>query len=73
MSEDAQAGDAPRFSARWWWDHSGRISGVVLGLVFLAFLALLAVSGDRTVGIVVVTLLVGAAMIIVGGRIHGPR
>ncbi len=72
MSNDAPGG-APRFGARWWWDHSGRISGAVLGLFFLAFLALLAASGDRAVGIVLVLLVAGAAMIVVGGRIHGRR
>ena len=55
------------------WDHIGRISGVVLGLAVAAFLVVLAVAGDpQALGIIVVVV-VGVALIYLGGRLHGLR
>lgn len=55
------------------WDHIGRISGVVLGLLLFALLVLLAVAGDPAALAIIVVVLVGIGLIYLGGRLHGGR
>jgi hypothetical protein len=59
-----------RFSGRWWWDHSGRIAGMLLGLFVLAVLVLLALAGDGAATGLLALVAAGAVMIIVGGRMR---
>lgn len=56
---------------RWLWDHIGRISGILLGLVAFAFLVVLAAVGWPPAYGLLVLAVVGVAMIAVGGRIKG--
>lgn len=56
---------------QWLWDHIGRISGIVLGLVAFAFLVVLAALGWPPAYGLVVLVVIGVAMIVVGGRIKG--
>jgi hypothetical protein len=55
------------------WDHIGIISGVALGLIVLGFLVVLAAAGDQQALGVIVVVVVGVALIYVGGRLHGLR
>lgn len=52
-------------------DHVGMISGAVLGVVFFAFLVLLALAGSPGAFVFLVVLVVGVAMIALGGRLRG--
>ncbi|MGH9292349.1 MAG: hypothetical protein ACRDZ6_06175 [Acidimicrobiales bacterium] len=54
-------------------DHIGVISGVVLGLVFVAFLVLLAFAGDPSAFAIIVVVLVGLALLYFGAQIRGTR
>jgi hypothetical protein len=54
-------------------DHWGMISGAALGVIFLAFLVLLAVAGDPGALAVLAVLIVGVALIYLGGQLHGRR
>ncbi|MDA8289522.1 MAG: hypothetical protein M0014_13955 [Actinomycetota bacterium] len=56
---------------RWVWDHIGRISGIVLGLLLTAVLCLLMAAGYSAAGFLLLLVLGGMVMIAVGGRIHG--
>ena len=58
---------------RWLWDRSGRISGVVLGLLAFAFLIFLAAVGYTPAVGLVVAIAAGVGLIVLGGRIRGPR
>lgn len=71
LAPPAEAADVIRFSARWWWDHSGRIAGALIALFVVALLVLLAVGGDSAAGVLLALVAAGVAMIAVGGRIHG--
>jgi hypothetical protein len=53
------------------WDHIGVISGVLLGLILLGFLVLLAALGDPDALSLLVVLVVGVALIVFGGKLHG--
>jgi fucose permease len=53
------------------WDHIGRISGIVLGLLLTAVLCLLMAAGYSAAGFLLLLVLGGMVMIAVGGRIHG--
>lgn len=65
---DAQPAVSTR---RWLWDHIGRISGIVLGLIVAAVLCLLMAAGYSAAGFLLLLVLGGMVMIAVGGRIHG--
>jgi hypothetical protein len=54
----------------WLWAHIGRISGIVLGLVALAFLVLLAVVGFRAADGILIFVLAMGVLIALGGRLH---
>jgi hypothetical protein len=54
-------------------DHIGVISGWVLGLIVVAFLAVLAAAGDTAAFAILVTVAIGAGMIFVGLKMRGPR
>jgi hypothetical protein len=47
------------------------ISGVVLGVIFLGFLVFLAALGDPDALTFLVVLVVGIALIVFGGKLHG--
>lgn len=53
------------------WDHIGVISGVMLGVMVLGFLVLLAALGDPDALSLLVVLVVGVALIVFGGKLHG--
>lgn len=55
------------------WDHIGVISGLLLGLVAFGVLALLALAGDPGALAVIVVVVVGVALIYLGGKMHGSR
>jgi len=55
----------------WLWDHIGRLSGIVLGVVAFALLVLLAALGWPPAFGLVVVIVIGLVMIVVGGRIKG--
>jgi hypothetical protein len=54
----------------WLWAHIGRISGLVLGLLALAFLTLLAVVGFRAADGILIFVIAMVVMIVIGGRLH---
>ncbi|MDA8035625.1 MAG: hypothetical protein M0T71_15930 [Actinomycetota bacterium] len=56
---------------RWLWDHIGRISGLLLGLLAFAFLVLLASVGWTPAYGIIVVILIGILLIILGGRMRG--
>ncbi len=56
---------------RWLWEHSGRLSGAVLGLATLGFLTFLAAIGFKPALFLVALVVAGLGVIIVGGRIRG--
>jgi energy-converting hydrogenase Eha subunit G len=53
------------------WDHIGVISGVVLGLIVVGFLVFLAALGDPDALTLIVFLVVGVALVALGGKLHG--
>ncbi|MGO9558463.1 MAG: hypothetical protein ACLPQS_13030 [Acidimicrobiales bacterium] len=55
------------------WDHIGVISGVTLGMIALGFLLFVALAGDPAAFAIVVTVVIGTALIFVGGQMHGRR
>jgi len=61
------AGGRPPFKL---WDHIGVISGLCLGLIVFAFLVLLAILGDQAALAIVVVVVVGVALIGLGGKLH---
>lgn len=56
---------------QWLWDHIGRLTGLFLGLCAFAFIVLLASLGWTPAYALVVVVLIGMALIIVGGRMRG--
>ncbi|MFZ0170466.1 MAG: hypothetical protein WAL04_02175 [Acidimicrobiales bacterium] len=74
MNDSAEHRPQPGAPVRWrLWDHIGIISGVALGLIVLGFLVVLAAAGDQQALGVIVVVVVGVALIYVGGRLHGLR
>jgi len=74
MNDSAEHRPQPGVPVRWrLWDHIGIISGVALGLIVLGFLVVLAAAGDQQALGVIVVVVVGVALIYVGGRLHGLR
>lgn len=64
--------DDPLVSRRQWlWEHAGRLAGIVLGMLAVAFLAILAIAGYTAAALFIPVLVAGVVLIIVGGRIHG--
>ncbi len=55
------------------WDHIGVISGVTLGFLAFAVLVLLAVAGYPGAVTLIVVIVIGIALIYMGGYLHGPR
>jgi hypothetical protein len=51
-------------------DHVGMISGAVLGTVLFAFLVLLALAGSPGAFVLLVVIVVGVAMVALGGRLR---
>jgi hypothetical protein len=49
------------------------ISGVGLGLIAVGFLLFVAMAGDPGAFAIVVTVVIGIALIFVGGQMHGRR
>lgn len=56
----------------WLYNHIGRISGVILGLVFIAFLAFLAVAGYEPALALLVVLVAGVLLVSLGSQLRGP-
>jgi hypothetical protein len=56
---------------RWLWDHSGRLSGVVLGLLGCVFLGFLAAAGWAPAIGLLVCIAAGVGLIAIGGRVRG--
>ena len=56
---------------QWLWEHAGRLAGIVLGMLAVAFLAILAIAGYTAAALFIPVLVAGIVLIIVGGRIHG--
>lgn len=56
---------------QWFWEHIGRLSGIVLGLFAIAFLSLLAVAGYTPAALFIPLVIAGLVLIILGGRIRG--
>ena len=54
-------------------DHIGVLSGLALGLLAFGLVVLLAIAGYTPALTLVVVVVVGVALIVVGGRMHGPR
>ena len=63
---------AGRAGGWWWlWDHLGRIAGIALGLAAFALVVVLAAAGWPPAYGLIVLVVIGVAMIAVGGRIKG--
>jgi len=56
---------------QWLWDHIGRLSGAVLGLLALAGLIFLAAIGFKPALGLIAVVLIGLLLIVVGGKMHG--
>ena len=56
--------------SRWLYDHLGRLAGAVLLMLAFAFVAFLAAIGFKPAYGLLVFLVVGMAMIVIGGRLH---
>ena len=67
----AEASAATVTRRHWLWDRSGRISGIVLGLLSCAFLGLLAAAGWAPATGLLVVIAAGVALIAIGGRVRG--
>ncbi len=52
------------------WDHAGRIAAIFLGIVAALGLLFLAIIGSTPALVLLVVLVVGVAMIALGGRIR---
>ncbi len=63
------ATDNPR--RQWLWDHIGRLSGAVLGLLALAGLIFLAAIGFKPALGLIAVVVIGVLLIVVGGKMHG--
>ncbi len=70
-----EAEPSPEVEVEAWhlWDHIGVISGVGLGLIAVGFLLFVAMAGDPGAFAIVVTVVIGIALIFVGGQMHGRR
>jgi hypothetical protein len=55
----------------WLWNHIGRLAGLLLFLVAMAFLGLLASVGYKPAEGLLAFVIVVFAMIALGGRLHG--
>ena len=64
-------GGQARARQGWLSDHSGRLSGTVLGLAMGGFLSFLAVIGFKPALFLLAFVVAGLVMIVVGGRIRG--
>jgi hypothetical protein len=70
MSTDQRGAEPIEKPRSWLWDHIGRLTGIVLAVIFMAFLCLLWVAGFPPAGGLLVFLIAVFVMIAVGGRIH---
>ena len=74
MSEAGEHPGEPTTPAPWrLWDHIGMISGMILGLIALAFLVIVALGGGAGGTGIIVVIVTGVALIYFGGRMHGLR
>ena len=71
VSADAQRDDSIPPGRSWLWAHIGRLAGLAIALVSIAFLALLAFVGFRPAEGLLVFLIAVFIMIALGGRLHG--
>lgn len=64
---------APERRAWRFGDHVGVLSGLLLGLVALILLVVLAAAGDPSALAILVVIVIGIALIYLGGKLHGDR
>jgi hypothetical protein len=68
------AAEVPEEKEPWrLWDHIGMISGAFLGLIAFAIVVMLALAGDPGAFAIIVVVVMGVALIFLGGKLHGPR
>ncbi len=56
-----------------WREHIGMISGLTLVLIAFVFLGFVAAAGDGGALAILVVVVIGVALIFLGGRLHGAR
>ena len=66
---DEPSGGAPERS--WLYNHVGRIAGMVLGIIVIAFVVFLAIVGFRPALYLLVLIVVGVLIISLGGNMRG--
>jgi hypothetical protein len=71
MSDDPSGASGVTRRRSWLWDHIGRLAGLLIAMVAIAFVSLLAFAGFLPAEGVLVFLVVVLIMIGVGGRLHG--
>lgn len=72
MTEEVPMDDGAGHEHGWLYDHIGRISGLVLGLVVVGFLAFLAAVGYEPALGVLVVVVIGVLLISLGSQMRGP-
>jgi 4-hydroxybenzoate polyprenyltransferase len=61
----------PSDERSWLYNHIGRLSGTVLGLLVMLFIALLAINGYEPAITLLVIIVAGFLMISIGGKLRG--
>jgi len=57
----------------WFYDHVGRLSGMVIGALVVAVVAFLAIAGYEPATTLLVIFVAGVLVIAVGGKMRGVR
>ncbi len=71
-TQRAPGGESELLSWKTWlWNHIGRITGTLLGLIAIAAIAFLAAIGFKPALGFLIVIVVGITLIVVGGRIKG--
>jgi hypothetical protein len=71
MSAPEDPTESPEVRSSWLYDHIGRLAGIVLLLLAIAFLAFLAVLGFAPALGLLVVFVAGVLMIALGGSLRG--
>jgi hypothetical protein len=71
MTQSVAEDDTLISRRQWLWEHIGRIGGLFLGALAIAFLAILAAAGYTPAALFIPLVIAGFALIILGGRIRG--
>jgi hypothetical protein len=64
-------GEALISRRQWLWEHVGRLAGIVLGVLAVAFMVILALAGYTPAALFIPVVVAFLVLIIVGGRLHG--